>query len=301
MDALPQRADHRPNVISARRKHPYVGGVIRALLISAALAALVLPAAASAQGTEGPSDPPAELSILPGWRTPQGTHMAALRIMLKPGWKTYWRSPGDAGIPPHFRWDDSENLASVRFHWPRPGVFEVGGMRSIGYYRELVLPIELTPSRPDEPIRMRADVEIGVCRDVCVPLSARVAADLPPATGAAARDPRIDSALAARPVSGGEAGVRDIDCEVEPTDDGLRLTARIDMPRLGSEEVAVFELPDPAVWISESSNARNGRSLVASSEIVPPSRGGFAVDRSAVRITVIAGDRAVELQGCPSG
>jgi DsbC/DsbD-like thiol-disulfide interchange protein len=288
-------------VISARRRGAYVGVVPRNVAIAAALAALLLPAAASAQAAGGLSEPPAELSVLPGWRTDHGTHMAALRIVLKPGWKTYWRSPGDAGIPPQFRWDGSENLASVRFHWPRPGVYEIGGMRSIGYYRELVLPIELTPRRPGEPIRVRADVEIGVCRDVCVPMFAEIAAELSATSEGSVRDPRIDAALANRPATAREAGVRDVDCDVEPTDDGLRLTARIDMPRLGPEEVAVFELPDPAIWISESSGGREGPSLLAASEMVPPSGRPFLLDRSAVRITVISPDRAVELQGCPAG
>lgn len=268
------------------------------LPLAAAILTFPLSAPAPAEGFGGLAEVPAEISVLPGWRTAEGTHMAALRVRLEPGWKTYWRSPGDGGIPPRLRWDGSRNLASVRFHWPRPRVYEIGGMRSIGYYEELVLPMELRPARPGEPIVLRADIELGVCRDVCVPMFAEIAADLPASGG---RDARIEAALANRPATASEAGVRDVSCEVEPTADGLRLTARIDMPSLGPEEVAVFELPDETIWISESTGGRDGRALVAASDMVPPSGAPFLLDRSSVRITVISPGRAVEMTGCPAG
>jgi DsbC/DsbD-like thiol-disulfide interchange protein len=74
-----------------------------------------------------------------------GGHMAAVELQLAPGWKTYWRSPGDAGIPPSFDWSGSENVKSVRLHWPAPEVFEANGMQTIGYHERLVLPVEITP------------------------------------------------------------------------------------------------------------------------------------------------------------
>jgi DsbC/DsbD-like thiol-disulfide interchange protein len=287
-------------VISAARGGAYVDAMSALRPILTALLALALPAAAAAQSSSGLAEVPAEVRLLPGWRTADGTHMTALHVRLEPGWKTYWRAPGDGGIPPRFRWAGSQNLAGVRFHWPRPGVYEIGGMRSIGYYGELVLPMELTPVRPGEPIHLQAAVELGVCRDVCVPMSAEVTADLAASMAASAPDPRITAALAARPASAREADVRRVACTVEPLRDGLRLTARIEMPSLGPNEVAVFELPDDSIWVSESDNDREGRALVATSDMVPPSGAPFLLDRSTVRITVLAGDRAVEMQGCPA-
>ena len=296
-----QAATHRPNVISAAQGGAYVHAMPALRPFLTAILALALPLAAPAQTASGPAEVPAEVRLLPGWRTAQGTHMAALHVRLEPGWKTYWRAPGDGGIPPRFRWTGSRNLAAVRFHWPRPGVYEIGGMRSIGYYGELVLPMELTPQRPGEPIHLQAVVELGVCRDVCVPMSAEVTADLGATMTASTGDPRIAAALAARPVSAREAGVRRIACTVEPLRDGLRLTARIEMPPLGPDEVAVFELPDDSIWVSESDNGREGRALVSTSDMVPPAGAPFALDRSSVRITVLSGNRAVEMRGCPSG
>ena len=82
-----------------------------------------------------------QAEVLPGWRTENGDHMAALRITLNPGWKTYWRAPGDAGIPPLLDWSGSGNLESAEVTWPTPEVFSQNGMRSIGYTEELVLPV----------------------------------------------------------------------------------------------------------------------------------------------------------------
>jgi len=262
--------------------------------IIAGLLAAALPLSAAGGTGEGA----ASISLLPGWRTDQGTHMAALRIVLAPGWKTYWRTPGDAGIPPRFDWKGSDNLAAVRFHWPRPEVHELNGIRSIGYRDELILPIEMTPAEEGAPIRVRAGVELGICRDICVPLQARIEADLAPGS---ARDPAIAAALDRRPATAREAGVAALACEVEPIADGLRLTARIDMPPLGRDEVAVFELPDQTVWISEASGQRDGSRLTAASDLVPAAGGPFLLDRSEVRITVLGGGRAVELRGCPGG
>lgn len=265
-----------------------LGTLLLALLASVS----PLPAAA------GPADGVAKITLLPGWRTERGTHMAALRIALAPGWKTYWRAPGDAGIPPRFDWTGSQNLSSVRFHWPRPEVHMINGLRSIGYQHELVLPIELTPARAGEPIRVQAQVEVGVCEHICVPLHARIDTELAP-TGQ--RDPAIAAALAARPSTAREAGVADLACDIAPIADGLRLTARIEMPPLGPDEIAVFELPDQAIWISEATNLRDGPSLTAASDVVPPPGAAFLLDRSEVIITVLGADRSVELTGCPAG
>jgi hypothetical protein len=289
---------YRLNVISVAGRDAYLGGMlpIRALLV--ALALLVAPSGAGAGGSGGPTGTVAEVDILPGWRTDNGTHMAALRVRLAPGWKTYWRAPGDGGIPPRFGWAGSRNLASVAFHWPRAEVYEINGMRSIGYYHELILPMELTPERPGAPISLRAEVELGVCEEVCVPLNVNVAADL---SGPGSGDPRITAALANRPQTGAEVGVGSVTCAVEPIRDGLRLTAQIDMPQIGPDEVAVFELPDQRIWISESEGRRDGRHLMAASDVLPPSGGPFVLNRSDVRITVFGKNRAVELRGCAAG
>ena len=166
----------RPIVIFPCRWHVYGAPMIKSLLTAATLALFpCLTTPATAQVPDGI----VTLNVVPGWRTEHGTHMVGLRITLADGWKTYWRAPGEGGIPPRFNWDGSENVTSMRIHWPRPGVFEANGIRSIGYADEVVLPMEFTPNDRNQPIQLRGQVELGVCETVCVPISLRLRADLP--------------------------------------------------------------------------------------------------------------------------
>lgn len=267
------------------------------LCSTAALAAIVF----SSPAAYGQSLDAADVvtgEIRPGWRTAQGSHMAALHLRLAEGWKTYWRAPGDAGIPPRFNWQGTDNIATVTMHWPRPVVFRQLGARSIGYSGELVLPLEFTLRDPDAPARVSATVEIGVCEQVCIPVSLGIESELP---RGGARDAVIVEALERRPESGRDAGLRTVECAVEPVSDGLQVTASIDGPALGRDEVAIFELADRSVWISEASSRREGRRLTTSAEMVAKSGAPFALDRSTVRITILGDERAAELHGCPSG
>ena len=264
-------------------------------LVSTIAGALMLGSAALAGSHGFSADDVADFEILQGWRTESGTYMTALRIQLEPGWKTYWRAPGQAGIPPRFDWEGSKNLSAVQFHWPAPKIYVQNGLRTIGYKGELVLPIELTPKQRGQDIALRAQIELGVCQDICIPVNVRVSADL---AGAGASNPRIRAAIAARPATAREAGLRKIACAVEPISDGLRLTASIDLPSQGRDEIAVFELPDQTIWVAEAETSRQGRTLTAMTEMVPPTNGPFMLNRSEVRITVLGAGGAVDINGC---
>jgi DsbC/DsbD-like thiol-disulfide interchange protein len=257
-------------------------------------------AAALCAGPAGAFDLSAvlEAEIRPGWRTAEGTHMAALHLRLADGWKTYWRAPGEAGIPPRFDWSGSRNVTEVRLHWPRPIVFETLGQRSIGYAGELVLPVELTLRDGGQPVEVAVRVDLGVCETICVPATVILAGRL---GAGGSPDPRIEAALAARPHQARAAGLTGVACAVDPIADGLRVTARLDLPPLGSKEVAVFELSDATIWISEADSRREGGRLTAAAEMVAPSGAPFALDRSDLRITVLGEGRAAELRGCPAG
>lgn len=257
----------------------------------ALLVALPLPAVAE-------TAPVVTGSIRPGWQEDDGRRIAALQLSLTPGWKTYWRAPGDAGIPPSFDWSRSENLRSVRLHWPRPQLFEQNGMRTAGYAGEFVLPVEIVPADPSRPVRLVARMEIGVCRDVCMPAELRFEAAL---ADAGAADPAIRAALADRPSTPREAGVRRVSCDVAPIADGLAVEATIDMPGITGREMVVMEPPQGDVWVAEAVVRRDGTHLRARSDMVPPSGAPFALDRGALRLTVLGEDGvAVEIAGCPA-
>lgn len=263
--------------------------MVRPMLIRAlfALSLLATPALAA--------PPPVTGDILPGWQEADGARMVAVRLTLAQGWKTYWRSPGDAGIPPDFDWSGSQNVKSVRFHWPTPSIFHTNGMRTIGYHDELVLPIEVVPQDPSRPIRLNAEMEMGVCRDVCIPATIDLRADL---SGRGAPDARIRTALAHRPATAREARMGDVTCTIRPIDDGLAITARMTMPPQGGPELVVIEPADGAIWVSEARTTRQGNTLTATADMVGPTNAPFALDRSGLTITILGNGRSVEARGC---
>ena len=269
--------------------------MFRPVALAALLALAPLPALAFTQ------DEVLVARILPGWRAADGTHIAALHLQLAPEWKTYWRAPGEAGIPPMFDWSGSTNLGSVRFLWPRPQIFDVNGMQTIGYRGELVLPMEITAQDPALPVGLRAMIDLGVCRDICIPAVLELQADLGvdlPAPGAF--DATIEAALRDRPATGAEAGLTAITCAVEPIADGLRVTATLQMPPAGARETVVMEPGQPAIWVSEAQVARHGGQLTAMTDLVAGSGAPFALDQAALTVTVLGSERAVEILGCPT-
>ena len=262
--------------------------VLTPALLAAALAA---PLGALAQSL----DDVVSGSLVTGWRMENGRHMAAIRLSLAPGWKTYWRSPGDAGIPPRFDWSGSENVAGVAVHWPVPRVFDQNGLTSVGYSGEVVMPIEVTPSTAGE-IMLGGEVQIGVCQDICIPVWLEISGALP-VEGAAGAE-AIRGVLANRPMTPTEAGVGAVHCEAEPIADGMRVTVRMPMPPLAADEASVMEYADPEVWISEAETRREGNHLVAVADLVPPEAQPFALARDGLRFTVLGDGRAVDIRGC---
>ncbi len=262
--------------------------------IAAATASISLVLPASAQGV----DQIVQLEVLDGGASDDGTYQGALRLTLQDGWKTYWRAPGDAGIPPEFDWGGSGNVADVSITWPAPSVFDQNGLQSIGYEDQLVLPVQITPKNPAKPVRLRGEMDLGVCKDVCVPGRLDIDHTLDADAG---RHPAIAAALAQRPYSAREAGVAGARCTLQPTSDGMRIEAHIDMPSAGGTEVAVIEPGNPTLWASQPDTRRQGNTLITSAEVINASGAAFALDRSEVRITVLGDKHAVDILGCSAG
>ena len=232
---------------------------------------------------------PVEGTLLPGWREADGRHLSGLSLQLAPGWKTYWRAPGAGGIPPRFNWSGSGNLANVEVRYPVPKVIDQNGLRSIGYDRDVVFPLLVTARDAAKSVRLRAEIEVGVCEEVCIPMTLRLAADLP---AGGAYDANIGASLDNQPRKGGS-----FDCDIAPIADGLRLRAKTGEASVEAQ-VAIIETASPDVWVSPSDMTQRGRTLVAEVEMVPPDAQPFALSRSEVRMTLIGDGEAIELQGC---
>lgn len=101
-----------------------------------------------------------------------GTLSMGIEIALEPGWKTYWRHPGDAGLPPEIDLSGSSNLVGATIDFPAPRRFIDGGSTSIGYGGSVVLPVHLEPEDPALPVMVDARILYGACKELCVPASA---------------------------------------------------------------------------------------------------------------------------------
>lgn len=240
-----------------------------------------------------------EADVLEGWRGQDGRHIAAVRFRLKDGWKTYWRSPGDGGIPPRFTWKGSRNLRTLDVVWPTPEVFNQDGMTSLGYEHEVVVPVVIEPRRAGKDIVLNGELEIGVCKDICVPETLSVSARLP--GDGSQIDPSISVALTDQPYAADEAGVQKVTCSVSPTANGMKVDAQIQMPSSGGREFSVIETDNPLLWVAEAKTRRSGNTLHVSSEVMHVESQAFLLNRSGLRITVLGGSYAVDIQGCSAG
>jgi DsbC/DsbD-like thiol-disulfide interchange protein len=99
---------------------------------------------------------------------------AGVEMRLQAGWKTYWRYPGDSGVPPVFDFGGSENVKSVIVLWPAPERFADGGGHSIGYKDGVLLPLRVVPRDDRKPVVLRLKLDYAVCDKLCVPAKAKV-------------------------------------------------------------------------------------------------------------------------------
>src|SRR5476651_1132561 len=124
--------------------------------------------------------------------------LGGIALQLQPGWKTYWRTPGDSGVPPRFDFSKSENVEAVTVLWPAPLKFDDGaGGHSLGYHDQIVLPLRIVAKNTDRPVTLRADINYAVCAKLCIPVEA--SAELAFTSVASTEDSALFAALDAVP------------------------------------------------------------------------------------------------------
>lgn len=113
-----------------------------------------------------------------------GGKLAFVEIELAPGWKTYWRTPGDAGgLPPAFDWSGSSNLATATVLYPAPSRFTDKSGDTIGYKGHVIFPVEIAPQDPGKPTALKLLVQYGICKDICIPVEASLELGILPGSG----------------------------------------------------------------------------------------------------------------------
>ena len=129
----------------------------------------------------------------------QGIVHGALQIDLKPGWKTYWLDPGDAGVPPSLDFSASRNVASVEMSFPAPRRFDDGFAKWAGYDWPVSFPVAFALTDPKQPAMIEAKVFLGICETICIPVQATLTLDTASAPDNADDAADVQAALGALP------------------------------------------------------------------------------------------------------
>lgn len=109
-----------------------------------------------------------------------GERIVGVHIETEIGWHTYWRNPGDSGVPPTFDWTGSQNLDAAKVKWPAPQSLPLEYATSIGYEDEVVFPVVISPQNATLPLELSLRLDYAVCLDICIPLSAELSASIEP-------------------------------------------------------------------------------------------------------------------------
>lgn len=166
-------------------------------------AALATPAvAADVVETQG-----ATLRLIRG-TTENGVARLGLEIAMKPGWHTYWRYPGDSGVPPEIALTQGNAARELTVAYPAPQRFGTPGDETIGYDGEVILPLSVRLAAPDKPTTLAISARLGICHDICLPVDETLSVAVDPAIAARPDDlARLAAAIAnvPKPVETGAA------------------------------------------------------------------------------------------------
>ncbi|APH71219.1 protein-disulfide reductase DsbD domain-containing protein [Aquibium oceanicum] len=150
---------------------------LRATQAAIALAVL-LPAPAGASSSDVYRTEGGALRLVTtGLAGPDGTLRGAIEIALEPGWKTYWREPGSSGVPPQIDVSKSLNVSGAELHFPAPEWHEDSYGAWAGYGGSVTLPVTFSIPAPDRYSLIEADLFLGICEDICVPVHATLSVE----------------------------------------------------------------------------------------------------------------------------
>jgi DsbC/DsbD-like thiol-disulfide interchange protein len=218
--------------------------------------------------------------------------LGGIAVQLDPGWKTYWRTSGDSGVPPRFDFSKSNNIEAVTVLWPAPKKFDDGGGgNSLGYHNQVVLPLRIVPKNTDKPVTLRADISYAVCEKLCIPVEAST--ELTFASVASTEDSILSAALdtVPKPASVGDPNpltIRNVKREGK--------SVLVDVLSPDARTINLFvegPTPDWALPIPKLlENSPPGvKRFAFELEGVPP---GTNPEGAALKLTLVGGDRSYE-------
>ena len=132
-----------------------------------------------------------------------------LVIEHAPHWHTYWKNPGDSGLPTTLTWQLPSGVATGEIAWPTPSRLPIGPLVNYGYEGKLLLPVpvEVASDFKGESLNVKLSAQWLVCKDVCIPQQGEFALRVPAKATTAAHAALFNSAWAAQPKDAAEAKV----------------------------------------------------------------------------------------------
>lgn len=220
-----------------------------------------------------------------------GALRAGIEIKLQPGWHTYWRYPGDSGVPPRFSFSGSDNLASASVQFPAPHAYTDDAGTIIGYKGNVVFPIRVVPQQAGKPVTLHLKFDYAVCEKLCVPAEAQAELTL---DGKANENAALSAAEARvpKPVSAAAAKLT-----VRRVTDGPKPQVLVDLP--ASSDLRLFvEGPTPE-WAlpipKKADGAPAGHAhFTFDLDGLPP--GTDPKKPTDLTFTVVRGDKAAEVK-----
>ena len=267
------------------------------LRVTFGLAAKVLVVTLATSACAGDSSPwqrdaHSALRLLAGSRS-GSVLLGGIAIQLEPGWKTYWRNPGDSGVPPRFDFSKSDNVEAVTILWPAPTKFDDGaGGFSLGYKKQVVLPLRIVAKSADKPVTLRADITYGVCDKLCIPVEAT--SELTFSSVASTEDGGLATALDAVPKPANIGDPNPLTIRDVKRDGDKKVLVDVSAP--AGAEVNLFvegPTPDWALPIPEpvSPGPPGVKRFAFDLEGLPP---GAKPEGAALKFTLTGGERAYE-------
>ena len=237
------------------------------------------------------------LQLMKGWRAESGTHISGLEINLLPGWKTYWKQPGDSGLIPTFDWSGSKNISEVKIFWPHPTIFSEGEEKTIGYKNKVILPLEFKPLNNSKLIKPKVKIRLGVCKDVCIPISRVLSTKL--RSSKKKIDQEITNYFNLRPKLISKNEIVNSNCEIKVVNDNLIFRSNIRFSHnLPDLKAIAVELPNSNLWFDMPTFKQKGPSLDISANFQNFGEGPLILTRSRIVISLIGNLKSMYLNGC---
>lgn len=213
-----------------------------------------------------------------------GAFVAGVEIAMPSGWKTYWRSPGDAGgIPPEFDWSASRNLARASVLYPAPEKLVDEAGATFGYHDRVVFPVMAQAAETEKPVELKLSLRYGICKDICIPAEVHLALTLNPDVASGLPD-GLAAALDRIPRTPSEARPGDptlLESRLEPVGQDRRLVFRARFPGGAAGAEAFLEGPGGAFLPSPERIAEAGEEIT------------FAAAIGTIDVLTVAGKTAV--------